>query len=229
MINETENKKELPDVSGEDLSPLERIRGDSCLSPRIRESSKAYTRLIFFILIAALILIYIVKAYYHPVIVTGESMEPTYHNGQMLRTDSLITHNTVRRGSVICFRNDGGDLIKRVIGIPGDTVSFKDGYAYVNSVKLDDGFDRMNSCPGTVTYLREDEYYVLGDNRNNSTDSRYFGPIRYDSITAVVNEKAERYRQLYEEINEVLDTYEEIQSLSHNPADTEREENTDGN
>lgn len=220
MGNDLENKyRELEELEKSELSPLERIRGDSNMSPRIKESSgtKAFMKLIFGILIAAVIMIYIAKAYYHPVIVTGQSMEPTYRNGQMLRTDSLVTKNSIKRGSVICFKNDNEDLIKRVIGLPGDTVSFKDGYAYVNSIKLEDDFEKMDKYPNKETVLKEDEYYVLGDNRNNSTDSRYFGPVKYDTITAVVSEKVERYQKLYEEVNKTMDAYEEIKNLENNP------------
>ena len=226
MKANTENETE--ELEEKELSPLERMRGDSDLSPRIKDSKngQAVIKIIFSLLILAIIFIYIIKVYYHPVIVTGQSMEPTYHNGQILRTDSLITKNTIKRGSVICFKNNNDDIIKRVIGLPGDTISFKDGYVYVNSIKLEDEFDKMNNYPSDEIRLKEDEYYVLGDNRNNSTDSRYIGPVRYDSITAVVSEKAERYQKLYQEVNNTLDAYEEIKMYENNPnlINTESEE-----
>lgn len=221
-------EKEIKELEEKEFSPLERMRGDSNLSPRIKDSKngQAVTKIIFSLLIISIIFIYIVKSYYHPVIVTGSSMEPTYHNGQILRTDSLVTKNTIKRGSVICFKNNNADIIKRVIGLPGDTISFKDGYAYVNSIKLEDEFDKMHDFPDDEIHLAEDEYYVLGDNRNNSTDSRYIGPVRYDCITAVVSEKAEKYQKLYQEVNDTIEAYEEIKMYENNPnlINTESEE-----
>jgi len=109
-------------------------------------------------------------------IVIGSSMKPSFEPGQRLLV-SKISYRTgePQRGDVIVFRppnNDNTDYIKRVIGLPGDTVKVDDMTVYVNGVALDEPY--INSAPQyyvRVKEVPEDSYFVLGDNRNNSNDS----------------------------------------------------------
>jgi len=109
-------------------------------------------------------------------IVIGSSMKPSFEPGQRLLV-SKISYRTgePQRGDVIVFRppnNDNTDYIKRIIGLPGDTVKVDDMTVYVNGVALDEPY--INSAPQyyvRVKEVPEDSYFVLGDNRNNSNDS----------------------------------------------------------
>ena len=113
--------------------------------------------------------------------VVGNSMEPTLYSAQNILLNRLIYNiSEPKYGDVIAFKPNGNEnshyYIKRVIGVPGDTVQITDGYIYINGEKLieDGDFDRI-ADPGiaeTEIYLDEDEYFVLGDNRNFSEDSR---------------------------------------------------------
>jgi signal peptidase I len=98
-----------------------------------------------------------------------------------------------QRGDVvICnFPNKNGEYedityIKRVVGLPGETISINNGYLYVDGRKLEEEYiepSRRGSGNMEAVVLGENEYFVLGDNRINSTDSRIVGPIRKDKIT----------------------------------------------
>lgn len=194
---------------------LERIRGDDTASPKIRDTERSdhIIHVLLILVVASAIFLFVIKVYMHPVIVSGSSMEPTYHDGQMLRTDCLVTRKEVRRGSVICFTHDGQKLVKRVIAVPGDRVSFRDGYAYINGKKLEDGFDEMKVFPEKEIVLSADQYYVLGDNRNDSTDSRVFGAVEFTDITAVVNETSDYYARMAQNFGETKDKLEELKSM----------------
>ena len=118
--------------------------------------------------------------------IEGESMEPNLHNGEYVLIDkiSYLLHSP-ERGDVVVFTppNNDRDYIKRVIGLPGDTVEIKGGRVYVNGIVLDEPYLRNvihNDMPARV--VEEGRYFVLGDNRNNSSDSRAFGSITPQSI-----------------------------------------------
>jgi len=111
----------------------------------------------------------------------GSSMEPCLYNGQQIFLNRLIYKlSSPKRGDVIAFLPNGNQnshyYIKRVVGLPGETVQIRDGKLYINGLLLDEGdeFDKMAEAgiAATEIVLKSDEYFVLGDNRNNSEDSR---------------------------------------------------------
>ena len=114
--------------------------------------------------------------------VSGDSMYPYLHNKDQLIMDKLsYRFHDPERFDIVVFPvvRDGKEeyYIKRVIGLPGETVQIIDGYVYINGEKLDEnyGAEVMNDAGRAAEpiTLGDDEYFVLGDNRNRSDDSRY--------------------------------------------------------
>ncbi|HLF25174.1 MAG TPA: signal peptidase I [Anaerolineae bacterium] len=117
--------------------------------------------------------------------IDGTSMEPSLHDSEYVIVDK-VTYLIGRpqRGDVVVFARDGDpkDYIKRVIGLPGETVQISDGHVLVNGQVLAEPYVAPANVTYSAQYLGEDEYFVMGDNRGNSTDSRQFGPIQADDI-----------------------------------------------
>ena len=117
--------------------------------------------------------------------IEGSSMEPNLHDGEYVLIDkvSYMLH-TPERGDVIVFVRPGErDYIKRVIGLPGDTVEVRGGQVVVNGVTLDEPY--LNQPVHVDLAARQVEakrYFVMGDNRNNSSDSRSFGTVSVADI-----------------------------------------------
>ena len=126
--------------------------------------------------------------------VVGDSMEPGLYNGQEILINRVIYRlSSPKRGDVIVFLPNGNQnthfYVKRVVGLPGETIQIRDGSVYVDGVLLeeDEAFDRI-ADPGIAAnelQMAVDEYFVLGDNRNSSEDSRSgnIGPVRKDTIS----------------------------------------------
>jgi signal peptidase I len=142
--------------------------------------------------------------------VEGESMIPSLENGQYIIVnklayaqldlskfdwipffdsgDSPMRHvfGTPKRGDVVVFRapsNPDRDFIKRVIGVSGDRVEIRDSVVYVNDEPLAEPYTTgRTGCPCGPWVVEPGKYFVLGDHRNNSSDSRVFGTIQEDSI-----------------------------------------------
>jgi len=112
--------------------------------------------------------------------VSGDSMESTLHSGDNLIVDKLSYHfRDPERYEIIVFPyryEDNTFYIKRIMGLPGETVQIKDGYLYIDGERSDEeyGLERMNKggIAAEEILLGDDEYFVLGDNRNGSSDSR---------------------------------------------------------
>lgn len=152
--------------------------------------------------------------------VDGHSMDPNLHNGEKML---VLKQATVKRNSVIVFDANGEDptanttnyYVKRVIGIPGDKISYKDGKLYVNNKVSDQSYiSKQELAVGTryfddndkqiknwdiaslsktkwvynqnQTVVPKGKYFVLGDNRSISNDSRYWGFVDKDKILGVV-------------------------------------------
>jgi signal peptidase I len=123
--------------------------------------------------------------------VDGPSMQPTLHTSEYILVDKVeyFLHSP-QRGDIIVFQappNPSEDYVKRVIGVPGDTVVVTpDGIVTVDGVALDESYvaDHVAETDGkTETWqLGPDQYFVMGDNRGNSSDSRFFGPVPRKNI-----------------------------------------------
>lgn len=142
----------------------------------------------FTITIIVLVTWYISSNLVQFALIQGDSMLPTYHNMQLVLVDKHS--NEFHYNDVIVFTNEklNATLIKRIIAIPGDTIQIIDGIVYVNNIPspLLTG-DKIISYSGIASsplHLSSDEYFVLGDNFEESKDSRYpeIGCIKHDTI-----------------------------------------------
>lgn len=120
--------------------------------------------------------------------VVGPSMSPTLRDGSPM----LISLNAkIDRKDVIVFEQEGESryLVKRIIGMPGETIQIKNNVIYIDGEPLTDvvaiEMENYGIAAEPVT-LGENEYFVMGDNRNNSSDSRVFGAISGDDILGEV-------------------------------------------
>src|SRR6266567_8049217 len=147
------------------------------------------------VLLAASIFLVIYIFLFRPFQVSGDSMYPTFKNGEYILTNLIaLKTNGIERGDVIVFQappDHQKDFIKRVIGLPGETVLLKGGYVYINGKKLDEsaylssdvktygGAFLKDNQPFTVP---ADNYFVMGDNRPFSSDSREWGLLTRSKV-----------------------------------------------
>lgn len=146
-----------------------------------------------------LIIAFVIRFFvFQPYLIEGTSMEVTLHDKEFILVDRLSYRlHEPKRGDIIVFHpinstvSDQKQLsyIKRIIGLPGEKVTISDGNVYVNDRQLEEpylkGIKTITENPTATsleTSLGPDEYYVMGDNRSNSTDSRIIGPIKIESF-----------------------------------------------
>ncbi len=134
----------------------------------------------------ALVLYLTVNAFLPRILVVGKSMEPSLHHNDRVIVNRLAYHlGEVDRGDVVVFkRDDGRDYIKRVIGLPGDTIEVLGGHVYVNGLMIAEPYIMMPVIRDKpVDTIPLGMVFVMGDNRNDSSDSRSWGPISVDDLT----------------------------------------------
>ncbi len=150
-----------------------------------------FFKTLFLVALAAFLIRYFLV---QPFIIEGNSMEPSFHDGEYLLTDKLsYRFRLPERGEVIIFHppeNPGVSYIKRIIGLPGDTVEIRGGKVIVNGKILTEpeisGPTETTDVRGLKTVVGPDSYFVLGDNRSHSRDSREIGTIPKVNISGRV-------------------------------------------
>jgi signal peptidase I len=152
-----------------------------------RQEKSLVLEVLQFLLIAAFIVLPVRLFIAQPFVVNGASMEPTFDTGQYLIVDQLsYRFESPKRGDVIVFKypyDTSKYFIKRIIGLPGETVSITDGIVTIKNDANPQGFSPSepyaeeshdNLDPVTLT---DQQYFVMGDNRTGSFDSRSWGPL----------------------------------------------------
>jgi signal peptidase I len=145
------------------------------------------------ILVVAVVAAILIRTFaFQPFYIPSGSMEPTLMIGDRVLVNKLSYHfHSVHRGDIVVFKrppNDDSpgvnDLIKRVIGLPNETISTHNGLVYINGKPLAEpwlpkGQEPVppGGCPLTTLHIPSGDYYVMGDNRGDSADSRCFGPL----------------------------------------------------
>ncbi len=151
------------------------------------ESIKLLRDIILVISVLMLLLVFVAQ----PVVVDGSSMLPTLHQGERLIVNKLVYYKFqgvswghISRGDVIVFwypKDPDKSYVKRVIGLPGDTVELRNGIVYVNGQVMHELYldANYNQIAGNLEATKVDEhfYFVMGDNRDNSSDSRVWGLV----------------------------------------------------
>ena len=152
----------------------------------------ALKEIAIFIVLAVVIVLPIRLFVAQPFVVDGESMHPTFENADYLIIDELTYHfEAPQRGDVIVFRYPGDPkifYIKRIIGLPNETVHINSGKVTVTkpngqTLTLDEPYAVVEDATYTqTTELGSDQYFVMGDNRPESSDSRVWGPLPRENI-----------------------------------------------
>ena len=152
-----------------------------------------FREFLLFIVIAVFIIIPFRIFVAQPFVVQGASMEQTFHNGEYLVVDQLTYRfNEPKRGDVITFRppqDPSVFFVKRIIGLPGETIEIRDGVVTI----IKDGEEPFSlvepyaeedikGLPVIRKTLKDEEYFVLGDNRSQSSDSRIWGVLPEKNI-----------------------------------------------
>lgn len=154
-----------------------------------RQGLKFFFEVIKVVLVSLAIVVPIRYFLIQPFSVKGESMMPNFQEGNYLIVDELsYRFNPPQRGDVVVFKfpyDKSQYYIKRIIGLPNELIEIKEGHVFVNHQKLNetDYLDFTVKTPGNISVkLGEEDYFVLGDNRTASYDSRAWGPLKRQYI-----------------------------------------------
>jgi signal peptidase I len=177
-----------PEVSQEPLlAPPEQLTAPLEPRPSLWAGVGTALRELIETLLLTLVIFLLIRFAVQNFRIEGYSMEPNFHDGQFLLVNKIVYMlHAPERGDVVIFRfpnNPSRDFIKRIIGLPGDRVEVVDGRVMINGEALPETYP-LNE--GSYSYgpvvVGPDEYFVLGDNRNNSSDSHSWGMLPAKNI-----------------------------------------------
>ncbi len=141
------------------------------------------------ILILVFVFIYYFRMYVvDRVIISGSSMDPTYSNEDVVWARKFNISD-LRRYKIVLAKLQNKFIVKRIIGLPNETVQIINGYVYINGEILEDDYGdvtQVYGCAVNEVKLGEDEYFLMGDNRDNSMDSRAWGAVNINRIKGIV-------------------------------------------
>lgn len=183
-----------PPERWEEVGPIRRDGGQPIDTPAVTEavaaptqsrwrSARSLGREIIETIILTLVIFFLIRTVVQNFRIEGFSMEPNLHAGQYLIVNKFVYRwlHPPQRGDVIVFeypRSPDRDFIKRVIGLPGEKVEVRRGKVYINDRPLDEPYlNTLGSYDWGPQVIGPDEYFVLGDNRNNSSDSHSWGTL----------------------------------------------------
>ena len=187
--NLLETQDEIP-VREEEESREEKPLPDNNKLPEQHPVLKFVLSILVCLFTALLLALLITTCVAHHTSVEGSSMEPTIEDGSQLVVEqiSYYLHEPERFDVIVFPNNQGANYIKRIIGLPEETIQIKDGYVYINDKQLEEDYGKeiiedSGLAVDKIT-LKKDEYFVLGDNRNGSIDSRRtdIGAVKREQI-----------------------------------------------
>lgn len=155
------------------------------IEPQKAKKEMSWTSFFIFLAMILLFRVFVLE----PHSVSGSSMDDTFKDKDYVLVDKIsYRFKAPQKGDVIVFNppaaaENTNRFIKRIIATPGDTIEIKDGLTYINNQSINEKFVTYTSLKDSSSItLKPDEYFVMGDNRNVSYDSRYWGTITKDEI-----------------------------------------------
>lgn len=143
---------------------------------KVKKVVKEIIPYIIILVVVVLIRTYLVT----PIMVNGPSMQPTLDGGEVMILNKIP--NSYERFEVVVVDIGNEDIIKRVIALPGETIACEHGIVYVNDRKQEEEYSKGITSDFEKVTLGEDEYFVMGDNREDSLDSRRLGSFKKEQI-----------------------------------------------
>ena len=175
---------------------------------KMSESRKGYLKILAIILIIFMVLFFRSRVC-ERVIINGSSMEPNLQDGDICWSDK--NYKIIERYDVVVAKVNNELIIKRVIGLPGDTIRISDGTVYINNEEIEPEYDFETYPDGTKNYIKtetedgyvltvdgevvdgeatykcdDNQYFLMGDNRQHSADCRLIGPVEQKDITGKI-------------------------------------------
>lgn len=141
--------------------------------------------LLFTILLLIIIIIRIF--FYSPIRVNGSSMYPTLQDKEFMILNKIGLQKGINRFDIVVVESNGKYIIKRVIGLPGESVMYSDNKLYINGKAIEDNYSKSETENFENVILKDNEYFVMGDNREVSKDSRVIGPVNVKNIKGKTN------------------------------------------
>ncbi len=176
----TKDKKNLKNESEEEITKELNKKNNKEEISKFLSFLKELLPYVIILIVVVLIRSYVVT----PIMVNGPSMKPTLNGGEIMILNKL---GKIDRYDIVVVDTGSEDIIKRVIAMPGETISCEEGIVYVNGRRQDEEYSDGITSDFDVVKLADDEYFVMGDNREDSLDSRKFGAFKEEQIKGTTN------------------------------------------